>query len=89
MSTRANYFKIGLFTLAALALLVGAIIAWGAGAFAADRAIVETYMDESVQGLDMGSPVKFRGVNVGSTPYEEVTVFFLDRPDDVPQPAED
>ncbi|HEX5584084.1 hypothetical protein [Gaiella sp.] len=27
-----------------------------------------------------------RGVNVGSTPYEEVTVFLLDRPDDVPQP---
>ncbi len=28
-----------------------------------------------------------RGVNVGSLPYEEVTVFFLDRPDAVPQPA--
>jgi oxalate decarboxylase/phosphoglucose isomerase-like protein (cupin superfamily) len=28
-----------------------------------------------------------RGVNVGSVPYEEVTVFVLDRPDAVPQPA--
>ena len=28
-----------------------------------------------------------RGVNVGATPYEEVTVFLLDRPDAVPQPA--
>jgi hypothetical protein len=27
-----------------------------------------------------------RGVNVGATPYEEVTVFLLDRPDAVPQP---
>jgi quercetin dioxygenase-like cupin family protein len=27
-----------------------------------------------------------RGVNVGAEPYEEVTVFFLDRPDAVPQP---
>jgi quercetin dioxygenase-like cupin family protein len=27
-----------------------------------------------------------RAVNVGTTPYEEVTVFFLDRPDAVPQP---
>jgi hypothetical protein len=27
-----------------------------------------------------------RGVNVGQTTYEEVTVFFLDRPDAVPQP---
>jgi len=29
-----------------------------------------------------------RGVNVGALPYEEVTVFLLDGPDDVPQPAE-
>jgi quercetin dioxygenase-like cupin family protein len=29
-----------------------------------------------------------RGVNVGALPYEEVTVFLLDRPDAVPQPAE-
>jgi quercetin dioxygenase-like cupin family protein len=28
-----------------------------------------------------------RGVNVGAQPYEEVTVFLLDRPDAVPQPA--
>jgi quercetin dioxygenase-like cupin family protein len=30
-----------------------------------------------------------RGVNVGSLPYEEITVFFLDRSDAVPQPPED
>jgi quercetin dioxygenase-like cupin family protein len=28
-----------------------------------------------------------RGVNVGREPYEEVTIFFLDRPDAVPQPV--
>jgi len=27
-----------------------------------------------------------RGVNIGSQPYEEITIFFLDRPDAVPQP---
>ena len=27
-----------------------------------------------------------RGVNVGGQPYEEFTLFFLDRPDAVPQP---
>jgi quercetin dioxygenase-like cupin family protein len=30
-----------------------------------------------------------RGVNVGELPYEEITVFLLDRPDAVPQPAEE
>jgi quercetin dioxygenase-like cupin family protein len=29
-----------------------------------------------------------RGVNVGEAPYEEITVFFLDRSDAVPQPTE-
>jgi hypothetical protein len=27
-----------------------------------------------------------RAVNIGDLPYEEITVFFLDHPDDVPQP---
>ena len=30
-----------------------------------------------------------RGVNVGQQPYEEIAVFFLDRPDAVAQPRED
>ena len=30
-----------------------------------------------------------RGVNVGQQTYEEVTVFFLDRPDATPQPCVD
>ena len=30
-----------------------------------------------------------RGVNLGAQPYEEVTVFFLDRPDAEPQPVAD
>ena len=30
-----------------------------------------------------------RGVNVGEQSYEEITVFFLEHPDDVPQPREE
>ena len=30
-----------------------------------------------------------RGVNVGEELYEEITIFFLDDPDDVPQPVEE
>ena len=29
-----------------------------------------------------------RGVNVGEGPYEEITVFFLEHPNDIPQPRE-
>jgi ABC-type transporter Mla subunit MlaD len=65
MSTSTNHWKLGLFVLSALALAVGAG-AW-LGASALQRSSVEavTFFDESVQGLDIGSPVKFRGVPVG------------------------
>ena len=38
---------------------------WASARFFRKKALVETYIDESVQGLDVGSPVKFRGVPVG------------------------
>ena len=38
-------------------------------------------------GWDEPSDRVHRGVNVGELPYEEVAVFFLDRPDAVPQPG--
>lgn len=66
MSQKANHFKIGLFVLAGTALMVAAIIVLGAGALKDKGVVVETYMDETVQGLDVGSPVKYRGVQVGN-----------------------
>ncbi len=30
-----------------------------------------------------------RGVNVGQRPYEEITIFFLDHPEAVPQPSDE
>jgi len=38
-------------------------------------------------GWDEPSDELHRGVNVGALPYEEVTVFLLDRADAVPQPG--
>jgi quercetin dioxygenase-like cupin family protein len=39
--------------------------------------------------VDWDAPTdrKHRAVNVGVAAYEEVTIFFLDRPDSVPQPS--
>jgi paraquat-inducible protein B len=66
MSEKTRYFKIGLFTLVSLALLCVGLIMFGAGAaFEAPPFIVETYFAESVQGLDVGAPVKMSGVKVG------------------------
>jgi phospholipid/cholesterol/gamma-HCH transport system substrate-binding protein len=62
---KANYFKIGLFII--VGTIIGAIgvVALGVGTIFQKKVLVETYIDESVQGLDVGSSVKFRGVQVG------------------------
>ncbi|MEM7262663.1 MAG: MlaD family protein [Planctomycetota bacterium] len=60
-----GYFKIGSFVLVGLALLTVGITVFGAGLFGGDRTYLETYFDESVQGLSKGSPVKYRGVQIG------------------------
>ena len=64
--TQSQYFKVGLFALTGLVLMVLAVILFGAGRFLEQQVLMETYIDESVQGLDVGSPVKHRGVRVGS-----------------------
>lgn len=40
-------------------------------------------------GWDEPTDKVHRGVNVGEGPYEEITLFFLHHPDDVPQPQEE
>jgi quercetin dioxygenase-like cupin family protein len=39
-------------------------------------------------GWDEPTDRVHRGVNVGDEPYEEIAIFFLDRPDAVPQPRD-
>lgn len=65
MPASPGYFKLGLFILAGLALLAGALIFLGAGKAFRPRVYLETYVDATVQGVDIGSPVKFRGVQIG------------------------
>jgi phospholipid/cholesterol/gamma-HCH transport system substrate-binding protein/paraquat-inducible protein B len=60
-----SYFKIGIFVISAVVIGVIGIVVLGVGTIFQKKSIIETYIDESVQGLDVGSPVKFRGVPVG------------------------
>lgn len=66
MSDDANYFKTGLFVLSAIAIAVVGITVLGARSIFAKPVLMETYLDESVQGLERGSPVKHRGVQIGN-----------------------
>jgi phospholipid/cholesterol/gamma-HCH transport system substrate-binding protein len=67
-----SYFKIGLFVISAIVIGVIGVVVLGGGKFFQKKNIIETYINESVQGLDVGSPVKFRGVLVGNV--EEITL---------------
>jgi ABC-type transporter Mla subunit MlaD len=65
MSRTPSYFRIGLFIVIALAILIGGLIAFGAGQMFRKRIYIETYVNATVQGVDVGTAVKFRGVQIG------------------------
>jgi phospholipid/cholesterol/gamma-HCH transport system substrate-binding protein/paraquat-inducible protein B len=73
-----SYFKIGLFVISAVVIGVIGVVALGVGTIFQKQILVETYIDESVQGLDIGSPVKFRGVQVGKV--EQITLTSVEYP---------
>lgn len=66
MSARANYFKIGLFVIVSVAIIVAGIVVLGAGSLFKKQVYIETAIQQSVQGLDVGAAVKFRGVPIGA-----------------------
>jgi len=65
MSTKPNYFKIGLFIIVSVTLIVITVVIWGAGLFTTDKIYYETYFDSSVAGLSPGSSVLLMGVKIG------------------------
>jgi paraquat-inducible protein B len=69
MDAKPHYFRIGLFVLAAVTLIVVAVVLFGAGLFAQNRLHVESYFAESITGLSIGSPVEFRGVRIGQVEH--------------------
>jgi paraquat-inducible protein B len=65
MSAQANFFKLGLFVIGATIVLILLLLILGSGRWFQSKVSIETYLNESVQGLEVGSKVKYRGVVVG------------------------
>jgi ABC-type transporter Mla subunit MlaD len=65
MATEASKFQVGVFVIAAVVMGIGGIIWLSAGALFDDTETFASYFSESVQGLDKGSSVKYRGVPAG------------------------
>jgi paraquat-inducible protein B len=66
VSRRANPSVIGAFVLGAVVLGVAAVLVFGSGKFFEKRQPFVLYFDSSVKGLDVGAPIIFQGVEVGS-----------------------
>lgn len=82
LSNKANYFKLGLFVIAAILAGIAVLLVIGSGRWLQPRVTIETYFNESVQGLDIGSKVKYRGVVIGEVTAISFTYvrYQLDRP---------
>jgi phospholipid/cholesterol/gamma-HCH transport system substrate-binding protein len=66
MDTKVNYTVVGLFVLLLSVALIALVLWFGAGNYT--RTVYDTfyaYMRESVSGLNVNAPVKYRGVEIG------------------------
>jgi paraquat-inducible protein B len=66
MSKQANKTVIGIFVVGAIALVVIAVVVLGSGKFFKKTLRAVCYFEGSVGGLNIGAPVVFRGVRIGS-----------------------
>lgn len=73
MKTKVSPTVVGFFVLGAFFLGIIALLSFGSFNFLTKPEQFVVYFDESVSGLDQGSPVKFRGVRVGRVAKISVT----------------
>jgi len=66
MSKKANPKVIGSFVIGAIVLSIIGIMLLGGGSFLERRFEGIMYFDESISGLDVGAPVDFQGVRIGT-----------------------
>ena len=66
MAKKASKTLIGTFVVSALTLAILAVWVFGSGKFFVDKIPYVLFFDGSVKGLNIGSPVVFRGVKIGS-----------------------
>lgn len=65
METKVNYTVVGLFVVLLGVALLGVVLWLGKGEYGTAYETYYAYMRESVSGLSLNAPVKYRGVDVG------------------------
>ena len=64
-NSEISYFKIGTFVLVGIGLIIFSLLIFGSRKMLEPIIYVETYFEESVQGVSLGTPVKYRGLQIG------------------------
>ncbi len=59
------YLRVGALVLAGIVLGIGFLLFIASHRFGGDNVVYETYIRESVQGLEVGAAVRYRGVSLG------------------------
>jgi phospholipid/cholesterol/gamma-HCH transport system substrate-binding protein len=65
MTAPTNHWKLGLFVVVGVACCCVALLWLGTRSFRQETVQYVSFFDESVTGLEVGSPVSFRGVKIG------------------------
>src|SRR5262249_9746204 len=65
MGRKINPTTIGAFVVGAIVLLIAGVLLFGGGKFFQEKVPYVLFFDSSVEGLNVGAPVIFRGVQIG------------------------
>src|SRR5690606_25242329 len=84
MSIRANPTAIGAFMIGAIVLSVVGVATLASTAWFNQKSTFISYFDESVNGLAVGAPVKFQGVQVGNVTDLLIQIELSDKTFEVP-----
>ncbi len=72
MAAPTHHWLLGLFVASGAALALATVAVLSVRSMRQEVGMYVSYFDESVQGLEVGSPIKFRGVTVGTVNAIEV-----------------
>ncbi len=72
MSAPTNHWKLGLFVIVGVLFGLAVVIVLGERTLRKETVGYTSYFDEAVTGLDVGSPVTFRGVKIGNVSLIDV-----------------
>ena len=66
MAKKANPAVVGVFVVGAAVLTVGLVLIFGGGEFFKEELRFVAHFEDSVKGLEVGAPIRFKGVPVGT-----------------------